>query len=455
MATKASLPKAQIALAKTIKPEPKDTGKIVDDMSKDEMFTLGTYTFRAMVANASVSIDTDSDDPLTEAVKDNLLNVWSRYIHQAFESFSYGRQIFEKVYYYEERSGIPFNPIRELVPIPWELSKVRIIKETGEIAGVDVGKSGGVVELDDDDCWICTIDGSMAEPYGCSRYRGAPWVVRQQRKLLEKQETVWYDRYAMGFTIARAPEVPIDDPIRGAGPVGEVGQDGQAVNPMKAMEDALNSIKSGGTMTLSSKKFPADEGGHFEYDIQQLPDLKDGTTLANRRARLDCSALRSLGIPDRALMQDDTTGSRSTSEVHLQVLYDTAEELLRQIVESYQRYVIDPTCRINGIKRRMTMTWTSMRDTSQELVKQIFVAAMTSATPSPFFTEEFVDVADMAESLGIPLGPNPKLAIEAIRKKLAAAVPAPGGGFAMSLIDDAVKESQDLVRKLALTGECC
>jgi hypothetical protein len=440
-------PQVYKAFTQAVKKEPRDTARIVDDMRKDPVFQLGIKVLRSMASSVVVSFDVDGDDPRAQRLASHCADLWDQNARHALEAIEYGRQAFEIVH------GIngDLNTIAELIPIPYEISEVEIDKESGFRSVIKVGKGKSQVELIPQHYLWIALDATRIEPFGKSRYRGAAYQVRQQRKKLDQQEETWYNRYSMGVGLAFAPEEAIGTPIAGDGDRGEIATDGNPVDPAKALRDALEELKAGGWMILSSATYP--EGGGRKWGLEQFPEVKEGSPIANRRNHLDVAALRSLGIPERAVIQEGQTGSYSLAEAHALVLNDTVEDIARQVIIQFQKQIVDRLCRLNEINGRITMTWKPIGDKSDQQANEIVRAVITSSTPSPLVTEGVIDFPKIAESIGFPLGSDAAQALKRIADKASAPSLGFGGqSLALSMLDDVMKIRQGKLHEL---GGCC
>lgn len=448
------VPQVHRAMAPAVKREPRDTHKLVEDMRKDPTFQLGIKVLRSMTSSAVVSFEVEGSDPRAESLSANLNDVWDQHVRQALDSIEYGRQAFEIIH------GVngDINTVRDLIPIPFELSELKIDKETGHRSCLKVGKGDKAVELTPQEYWWVTIDATEIEPFGKSRYRGAPYQVRQQRKKLDQQENTWYDRYSMGTGVARAPEEALGPPISGDGDKGEIDNQGNPVNPAEALAKSLDEIRAGGWMILSSGKYPTEQGGGDKWDLTQFPEVKDGTSMQSRRNSLDVAALRSLGIPERALIQEGQTGSYNLAEAHQLVLVDTVEDILRQVVTAFQEQIINRMVRLNELSARITMTWRPLNDKSEQQTDDVILAAL-KGTPSPLITERVIDFIKLLESRGWALGPDAEASLSRVAK--ASAAPAPsfgfgGASFSNQMACEIMKLREAKLFELSqISGGCC
>jgi hypothetical protein len=81
----------------------------------------------------------------------------------------------------------------------------------------------------------------------------------------------------------------------------------------------------------------------YEPPAQSL----DSGPLERRRAVLDNYALRSIGVPERAVTLDGAPGSYAAAAVHYRVLLRTVGRALGEVASGFQRYVIDKSIEVN------------------------------------------------------------------------------------------------------------
>ncbi|MGL5097953.1 MAG: hypothetical protein ACRDD1_20370, partial [Planctomycetia bacterium] len=248
--------------------------------------------------------------------------------------------------------------------------------------------------------WWVALDPTPREPHGRSRYLGAPLEVWRQRRRLEDNERVWYEKFALGHGVLKAPSSY--PPLPGAGRVADA--DGRPADPLSDGLHMLDRLRSGGVAVLPSERGAA---GEPLWDYTPPTTTQDAGPLENRRRSLDAAALRSLGVPERAVTQDDATGSHAMAAVHWQVLQATCEGILSQIAASFQKYVVEKAVRLNepaldGAK--LTLVCQPIDAQRRGLVLQLVQSVLRSPKLSPLVAEGVVDVAKLLEIADLPTG---------------------------------------------------
>lgn len=314
-------------------PESPSITRLVELIEEDYQFRLGYLVISALTQSARVSIElTAPEDEGARAalLAENLRAVWSRMLPSALRAFAYGRAAFEKTYSYDVASRTYL--IADLDYLPPEYTSL-VVARDGGFDGIDLSVGAESVHLGSERVWWFALDATATHPHGRSRYLGAPHQVWQARRQLDEQEQIWFSKFAIGHGVARAPERP-----------GTVLAADQLPEPMEAMRRELESIESGGILILSSQRYP---DGTYLYDYRESEGQWDSRPLEQRRQMLDAAALRSLGIPERAVTQDQHPGSRAMAQVHLEVLYRTCEEILEQLIASFEHYVVRKIVEVN------------------------------------------------------------------------------------------------------------
>ena len=407
--------KADRVTAHYIRREPSNIQQLVAEMQRDEQFVFGVSILARKVKTAQVTVEASDDNPRAAALADHLTDCWYQYVDQFTQAIEFGRVAFEKVFRFDSSIG---HVVDELIPLVFSQSKMKL-DDTGRFAGVDYDK---IHFTADESLWVA-VRATALEPHGRSIYLGAPQRILRLRKEHEKREEIWYRRFSIGRGIGRAPS-DYESPT-GVGKVGEVNQDGTRANPMADLKRTLEDVESGGDIVLSSARDP---NGQYLFEYTPGNDLKDGEAIESRRRMLDTMALRSLGIPDRAITQDGAAnGSRAVADAHGEVLADVVEGILSDLIECYQSQIIDYLCRVNGLAEgSLSANYRPMSDNSEARADEIVRAAIQSPQLSPIIAEGVIDFPKLVEMSGLPMGADAPGALQRIAARAAtAALPSP------------------------------
>ena len=428
-------------IGKSMEKEPGNVGQLVEKMRKDPIFKFGLRVLKSYVSGVSVATDFDQDNRRQQIISDNLLAMWDSFVINALEAIEYGRQALEITYGVSDKDP-SVNVIATLTPIPWAMCRLKI--EEGVILGVEVGKGQDAILLRTGEVWWCAIDATRANPHGVSIYRGAPWEVYQRREIMRRNRKNFTERFAIGGGVAT---VPIDLPstaVTDKGATPEIDANGDPVDPVTAMGQELTSMKAGGWLVIPSVNYSADQGGGRQYTVEAFPEPKSSEPLDKEKDSLDVEALWSLGIPERAVMQQGQTGAYALADAHQRVLHDLANGIARQVVTSFQRQVADPLCDLNRVPGSVQMTWQRIGDAQAERTAKMIDTVMNQPTPSPILTK-VVDIVSLMESEGIPLVDGARQVLEAIA---AGPAPATSPAMAFSMIEDVMASSAEAVKRL-------
>lgn len=410
-----NLPRAaahKAILRSAARQEPNSIAKLVDSIEQDYQFKLGYLVIESLAKSAPVTIEVEripeSVDPSrVDALTGNLREAWTQALPSAMRSFAYGRAAFEKTYRFDATTGLYF--VADLDYLPPEYTEL-VLDDEGSFSGIKLQVGDDSVLLDPPRSWWFALDPTATEPHGRSRYLGAPLDVWKARRQLDEQERIWYSKFAIGHGIARAPDRMESAPPYQAGSTS-TSSSGETNDPMEVLRRELTAIESGGILILSSRTYP---DGTPLYDYTESEGQRDSGPLEERRQMLDVAALRSLGIPERAITQNDKSGSRAMAQVHLEVLYRTCEGILDQLIASFQQYVIRKVIEINwpdGKRPVLRMRYRPIGDvstTTEEDANAVLARKLVGEQDLPALANSpLVDVTRLLASAGIPQPINP------------------------------------------------
>lgn len=382
------------------KPEPRDVGRLADAIEADYQFKLAGLVLTSLVQSARVRIDVvrvegaDNQAEVDRAKRlaDNLMTRWREALPKALKAIGHGRAAFERTYAIDPASGLAL--VAGLDYLPFEQTRLKLDAE-GRFAGIELWVDSRAHLLEPARAWWFALDATALEPHGKSRYLGAALEVYRRRRDLERLEKIWYAKFAIGHAVARAPERDEIDPH--ADPADP------NTDPIEVLRQRCQEIESGGVLVLSSRT-RAD--GKFLYDYAESSGQRDGTALEDRRRQLDTAALRSLGVPERAITQDGDTGSYALAAVHREVLFKTCEGILDQLATSFQKHVIDKAVAINWPterRPRLVLRFEPLGDESRERRMALAADIIRSPSLSPAIAGGPVDLRRLLEEGAIPL----------------------------------------------------
>lgn len=421
-----------IAMRDRVIPPPKDLPEKVERFRNDPQFSFAIRVLLSLVKSRPLVVKFEGmeEDDRTEVLTQNIQKMWRRSIRHVFEAVEWGRAALEWRKSYDSANDLQLISFVGYLPYQWttpyfdpygQLDFMRVgedkLDENNEPLYIDI-QSGSL--------WLSTIDASPEYPVGKSRYLGAPERVLAERESNYDNRSKWYRKHAVGISVAKAPGsyTEGDDSYQNYGTKGEQDMQGRIEDPIQDLQALLEQVDGGGVVIMPSGQFLPEDGGGQKYEFQDVAQVKDSTPIENRNQTLDIEALRSLGIPENSLTLTDV-GSLAASKTYLQVLWDVAQEILEQLVEAYQKQVVNKLAWANfGSSVTMTLSTPPIGDSTEEdaraLVKQIIAAPQLN----PLIVAGFVDFAKLLELSGIPAGGDLAAAMQKV-ESLAAPPAAP------------------------------
>lgn len=440
------------------KDEMKSWSDVVTRIESLPVFLLGKHVYRALVSSSVVTIESTIKTPETEALRANLELMWSKYVSKAFECFAYGRVAFEKKQYRDSKGKLLLDGFEVLDFKSTEME----LDDNGIFIGVILKVEGHQpINIPANEVWWCALDASAREPHGRSRYFGAPLQVYHKLIQLGNDRATFDRKFSLGNRVIYAPSEYPTNPITGKGDIGEKDTAGELSDPIMDTTLKVAMLEQGGVIGLPSER---DERGNRLFEVtSDTSSQAAATPLENRQRELDRDALHSLGIPEKAVIQGDGIGSQALGEVHMEVLAKNAEEILSQMVASFQTQVVDEQVRLNfapGSRPKFTVLWTPVRDKTKESKKALAQAILNSPTLSPLVTSGFIDLRKLFDQADIPLGANLEQSLRAAAQiAVTAQQPAYPGRFSLNtppkvtnqrtLEDIASAQAKDIVQSLS------
>lgn len=395
-------------------PEPKDVGELVQEMRKDYQVTLSENTLKAIIKTAQIKIVCDaeslSENPQDRAkadwLRDKLDELWQSRFSDMLTFIAEGRVAFEKVWSYDLQRGLHW--LEDLEPLPYCETEM-LLRTTGEckgdFAGIRLSVNDESIDFDPVKSWWLALDASVTHPYGRSRYCGAPHEVWQNRKELFRLRNVFANKFVIGNQIARAPSE-------------EVIENGQALDAMADMDQALRDVMAGGSIIL-----PADVDAvtkQFKYQVELSQGLHDGSPLDNLIDGTDVEMLRAFGLLEKCIIEGEAVGSYALVSMQMLIVRAMCDEILDQLKTSFQKYVIDkvidanwykgtgPSIKIGGPKLAQVPDGILI-DTVKEMLK--------NPQLSPMLLSGAIDIVAVLEATGVPLSDVAKESVRAILEK--------------------------------------
>lgn len=393
--------------------EPKDMAGVVDEMQKDYQVALAFRTMKAIIKSAQVTItveDAESLDPVTREraqwVADQchalFLDRWSAML----DCIPYGRVAFEKVWG-QGHYGCYY--LADLDPLPYRQTEMMVTTAehedgAGRFAGIRLTVDGhDPLKLNDGKSWWLSLDPDAVNPYGKSRFMGAPHAVYQRRKLQFEREDQFEDKLLFNGAIAHVPDDPIVE--------GDFNYD-----PKAALDDAMADFRAGGIVQLSNERSKGGEGEYL-WDVNLPEGMADAGPIINLIGMTDVHMLRAFGILEKTLIEGAEVGSYALVSIQMLIVRAVCDEIFDQIKKSFQKYVLDKVSEVNALPP-LKINAPNLAQIPDSLLIEIVKALLTVPALSPLAASGALDIMALLESAGLPLSDNARTVIEEMVAKL-------------------------------------
>lgn len=396
--------------------EPKDLVGVADEMQRDYQVSLAFRTIKALIKTAQVTITVDQEegqhDPATLEKAEYLagkclelfLDRWSIML----DCIPYGRVAFEKVWKRDERRGCFI--LDDLDHLPYAQTEMLVTtsadgQEAGHFAGIrlSIGEHEPI-DLEPEKSWWLALDPDATNPYGKSRFMGAPHEVYQRRKLQFEREEQFEDKLLFNGSVSHAP----DDPIV---------EDGQSFDPKQAMDTALQDFRSGGNVILSNDR---DKDGNYLWDVNLPEGMAAADPIISLIGMTDVHMLRAFGLLEKTIVEGAEVGSYALVSIQMIIVRAMCDEIFDQVKKSFQKYVLEPVSYFNRIPC-LKINAPNLAQIPDSLLVEIVKSILTSPALSPLVISGAIDVVAMLKTAGIPISDNAKDVVEEMIARLKAA----------------------------------
>lgn len=379
---------AKTVLAQLATREPRGVAEMVERMRDDYQVVLAESVITSNIRATPVTIAVENGgDSRAEALVESLQRLWDRSLSDMLDCFAFGRQAFEKVFEYEPKTGI--NTIRKLEPLPFRQTEMRLNTD-GSYDGLTLKGRGESIDLSADETWWLALDPTALEPHGRSRFAGAPYRVWVSRDHAFKLRKKFVERFVIRGGTARVP-------------TGQQDEDGEIRDPYEQMENALESLYAGGSLMLPGEK---DRDGEYLWQFQEAEVRGlDPTPIDSVIDGLDVEQLRSFGIPEKTVIEGESVGSFAMVSQQMLLLLAAVEEVLAQIVESFQRYVVDKLISLNWLRNAptITVTFPSLTKRPDSAISRLAETLLTNQQFLEAVLAGGIDVREVLEQVGLPV----------------------------------------------------
>lgn len=343
------------ALASQVRQEQRSQGELVARMKRDYQVSFADRILRSSVQAVEVTIGGEADDSLVESVK----TLWWRHLKSMLDCIADGRVAFEIVWGLEGGVTVPV----ELVPLPYKATRL-VLDEMGRPDCIILSGGKADIRIPSEKSFWLALDATAEYPHGQSRFVGAPHEVWMDRQDAIRLRRLLITRYAItGY--------------RGYAPAQVVDENGNAIDGIASMLDALAALDAGGHCVLPGDR---DAAGERQFEVTDTPKANDPGPLDETLDGMDQDQLQAFGIPPKTVMEGDSVGSFAMVAVQRMVLDAVVDDILTQIESGFNQYICDAVCEANGIAAG------SIRVSHETLVKrgnQILAQAIEAIVASP------------------------------------------------------------------------
>jgi SPP1 gp7 family putative phage head morphogenesis protein len=387
------------------------------EMSEDYQVKFGKLVLESNIKAVTVSVSAEDGDERAEALADYCAKLWKRSITSACEFLVHGRVAWEKGYRFDERL---FLTVVDLDPLPFDRTEMRLT-EDGAYDGVDLAGKNGKVPIPAADSWWLACDPTAIEPHGKSRLAGAARKAYLDRQEIRRLRAMFLARFAIGWAKAHVQS-------RYVNPVTQETVDGHL-----KMQQAYEAMRSAGLVTFDNARATKADGTEGAYldDLETLPVAASAQPLDDCLDGMDVEQLRALGIPEKTVMEGEAVGSFAMVSQQMRVLMAVVDDLVAQLVDSFQRYVVDKLVAMNwpDDEQRpvLVVSYPPLTEGPTALVVDLAKSILTGQ-PNPIVLSGGIDVPAILKQSGVPTTPElDEIWADPVRRQalLPTAAPAP------------------------------
>lgn len=380
-------PKSVAALRRHQISEPEGLGDLVRRMDEDYQVKLANVTLQANAKQAAITITADQDSERAAQVCNLLSKLYWRRLNSMLQCVRYGRVAYEQTW-----GAVDGVSMLELLPLPYHLSKMRLAVN-GEFQGIEVGEGSGKVLLQPPHCWWLALDPEPLRPHGRSRYMGAPYKTWKDRQEVLKLRKTFVNKFIFRGGFAH---IPMD--------IREV--DGRRIDPVDATRSAYEDMAAGGIMILSNSRQvvgPERKDAGYEWDFSESKfEVNDSKPISEIVDAMDSEQLLAFGIPPKTVIEGDAVGSFAMVSQQMLILLAVVEDIVSQIVESYQSGPCADVAKATGIGN-VTVNYTPLTNRPDDLATELVRSWLTTDKLSPILLSGAVDVSAVLDAVGVPV----------------------------------------------------
>jgi hypothetical protein len=299
------------------------------EMRDDAQIALGLALIKGPIYSAINRVRFECDSPKVKAfIEEEFNRLWRGAVRSSLSAVEFGFAAHEKIWS-QDADGVHLDQIKDLDPM-WS---VLLHDEDGDFAGIRwtpmpsfaIGTAFiQPVTVPAEKCFIFTHWKEFGNPYGRHRMTCAANFYRWGHAL-----TLLMGQYAERCAIP---------PWKGWAPA-EVRFDsrGAPIDCVREMQENLLTLKAGGVVTFPDER---DDKGNPRWGAEIMGDKLAGMDMLLKAIQYcDTMKLRGMIIPDATATQKDV-GARSLSEAHQEIFMILEEQLLFDILDQFEQYLV-------------------------------------------------------------------------------------------------------------------
>lgn len=370
------------------------TYKTYRQMRSDPTIALARAIATSPIRSSKITVGAAGDEPAppgaVELIDAMLQRLWRWLTTNAIFALDYGWQSWEKIFAVDD-GRIVLSGLKPLLP---DMTEIIVDKQTGS----PLALKNGDVELPIEYAFIFTNDPEAGDLYGRSRHENIRPVWCSNVNLRKRM-----DRYAK-FASGAIPRVYYP-------PGEEVGPNGAMVDNAATAAALLRSLADANGIAVQNE--PArwlnemgTSGGSllraWEVDTFEAKQQHGGEFVEMCRY-LDSLSFRGWLVPER-VGTEGQHGTLAESEQQADIALQTTEQVLADLVEHVNWYIVDPVLGLNwgdAARGSVKVSAEPLSDSRRAIFK-----ALVQQLAQPGVVEilaDKVDIDAMLEQLGVPM----------------------------------------------------
>ena len=397
-------------------------------MRLDPDVAFGLAIVRSPIINRQWSVD---GEPKIAAFVDKALRPKYRSLALgASNALAFGHQVVEKVWTSGPMKVEQTNPkTRETgstnYPNAWTFERFKAIDPRSFNYLVEDDKVAGVAQFQ--------VEGKkLAKEIRVGMERILHWAFHSEYNfgspygwaLIDQAYGPWYDKTATNLLCNRYFETSADPPIKTRG-LRTIRQGGKDYDGARFLLEQIAALRSGGGIYLPSDFIKGTD--KWAWDVEFMQKDQRGQMMDGRLLACSIQIMRALWITDKAATAGDGTGARAPGTEAGGRRDETLESIVTEWLEVVNEQIVKPIVLYNfgeqaardaGVCIRMAGLTATKKEVYKDVLAQLIAAEQAlAAGETPRFID-LVDMAAIAEELGIPLRPMKEVQ-ELLKNRLA------------------------------------